>query len=147
MILDFEKYAMKGTEFLHKLEENLGSQDRAHAARILRSTFRVLRNHLTFEESLQLLSQLPMAIKSVYVDGWRKSDRMKIRNIDEFLIEVVQEDGNAAWRDFNDREEVLDCIRAVIDTMRLYVSGEEMDQALATLPRKIVAILESSDQA
>jgi uncharacterized protein (DUF2267 family) len=65
MTLDFEKYAMKGNEFLNHLQVNLETPDRAHAGRILRSTFRVLRNHLTFEESLQLLSQLPMAIKSV----------------------------------------------------------------------------------
>ena len=68
MALDFEKYAAKGNEFLNRLAENLGDEDRAHAARILRSTFRGLRNHLTVEESFQLLAQLPMALKSVYVE-------------------------------------------------------------------------------
>jgi len=143
MTLDFNKYAMKGNEFLNRLEENLGSADRAHAGRILRSTFRVLRNHLTFEESLQLLSQLPMAIKSVYVEGWKKGDHKKIKSVDEFLIEVIQEEGNSAWRDFNSGEEIIDCVRAVIDTMRLYVSSEEIDQALHTLPRRLQEVLES----
>lgn len=145
MTLDFNKYAMKGNEFLNRLEENLGSADRAHAARILRSTFRVLRNHLTFEESLQLLSQLPMAIKSVYVDGWKKSEHKKIKTVDDFLIEVIDEEKGSAWRDFASREEIVDCVRAVIDTMRLYVSNEEIDQALGTLPRKLRQVLESSD--
>ncbi|HPM32772.1 MAG TPA: DUF2267 domain-containing protein [Chryseolinea sp.] len=64
-LLDFEKYAMKGNEFLHALAVNLKDSDRAHAARIVRSTFRVLRNRLSVEESLQLIAQLPMALKSV----------------------------------------------------------------------------------
>lgn len=146
MPMDFEKYAMKGNEFLNKLEANLGSSDRAHAARILRSTLRTLRNHLTVEESLQLLSQLPMAIKAVYVDGWRKSDYKKLKDVDTFLTEIVQEEGNAAWRDFSNKNEILHAARAVIDTIRMYVSSEEMDQALATLPKDIRALFESSLQ-
>jgi len=142
MSLDFEKYAMKGNEFLHQLETNLGSADRGHAARILRSTFKVLRNHLTFEESLQLLSQLPMVIKSVYVDGWKKGSNTRIRTVDDFIIEIIQAEGNSAWRDFSSKDEILLAVRAVVDTMRIYVSAEEMEQALATLPRKIQSIFE-----
>lgn len=145
MTLDFNKYAMKGNEFLNCLEENLGNDDRAHAARILRSTFRVLRNHLTFEESLQLLSQLPMGIKATYVDGWKKGEHKKIKTVDEFLMEIIQEEGNTAWRDFNSKEDIIDCVRAVIDTMRLYVSAEEIDQALGTLPRRLQEVLASPE--
>jgi uncharacterized protein (DUF2267 family) len=142
MALDFEKYAIKGHEFLSLLKESLAIEDDGHAARILRSTFRVLRNHFTFEESLQLLSQLPIAIKGVYVDGWKKGEHKRVHNIDDFLLEIVQNDGDNAWRDFNDKEEILDAVRAVLDTMRVYVSAQEMDQALGTLPRQIRESLE-----
>ncbi|MFZ6014336.1 MAG: DUF2267 domain-containing protein [Bacteroidota bacterium] len=141
MALDFNKYAVKGNEFLHHLENNLGNNDRAHAARIVRSTFRVLRNHLTFEESLQLLSQLPMAIKGVYVDGWKKGEHKKIKTIDDFLIEIIREEGNSAWRDFSTKDEIIGCVKAVIDTMRLYVSEEELRQAFNTLPQKVKEVL------
>ena len=144
MSLDFDKYAMKGNEFLHQLETNLGVADRGHASRILRSTFKVLRNHLTFEESLQLVAQLPMAIKAVYVDGWTKSVNTKIKTVDDFIVEIIQTEGPAAWRDFAGKDDILQAVRAVIDTMRIYVSPQEMDQALGTLPRKIQAIFEAS---
>ena len=146
MPLDFEKYAMKGNEFLNRLAENLGDEDRAHAARILRSSFRVLRNHLTVEESFQLLSQLPMALKSVYVEGWRLNDHRKIKTIDDLVVEMIQEEGNSAWRDFADKDQVIDTLRAVIDTLKLYVSSGEIKQALGTLPRKIQTALEPSAQ-
>ena len=147
MALDFEKYAAKGNEFLNRLAENLGDEDRAHAARILRSSFRVLRNHLTVEESFQLLAQLPMALKSVYVEGWRLNDHQKIKTIDDLVVEMVQEEGNSAWRDFADKDEIIDALRAVIDTLKLYVSSGEINQALGTLPRKVQAALEPSAHA
>jgi uncharacterized protein (DUF2267 family) len=146
MTLDFEKYAKKGNEFLHHLEDNLNTEDRAHAGRILRSTFRVLRNHLTFEESLQLLAQLPIALKGVYVDGWSAAAHRKIKTAEEFLYEIVQEDGNNAWRDFSNEDEILLAVRAVLNTLRIYVSGPELDQALGTLPTKVRRIFESSEQ-
>jgi uncharacterized protein (DUF2267 family) len=141
MALIFEKYAIKGNEFLSLLKESLATEDDGQAARILRSTFRVLRNHFTFEESLQLLAQLPTAIKSVYVDGWRKGEHKRLHNVDDFLLEIIQD---TAWHDFNDKEDILDSVRAVIDTMRVYVSVQEMDQALATLPRQISELFEPS---
>ncbi len=141
MLLDFEKQAIKGNEFLRQLETNLGVQDRSHAARILRSTFRVLRNHLTLEESLQLLAQLPMAIKSVYVDGWALAAHRKLKTVEELIAEIAQSEGQAAWRDFSDKEEVLTAVRAVIRTMGLYVSPEEMAQAIGTLPGRIQKVL------
>jgi uncharacterized protein (DUF2267 family) len=141
MALIFEKYAIKGNEFLSLLKESLATEDDGQAIRILRSTFRVLRNHFTFEESLQLLAQLPTAIKSVYVDGWRKGEHKRLHNVDDFLLEIIQD---TAWHDFNDKEDILDSVRAVIDTMRVYVSVQEMDQALATLPRQISELFEPS---
>jgi len=144
MTLNFQKYAMKGNEFMHRLETNLANEDRAYAARILRSTFQVLRNHLMFEESLQLLSQLPMAIKAVYVDGWHASAHRKVKTADEFLVEIVQAGGYSAWRNFNNKEDVMVAVRAVMDTMRSYVSSEELAQAVATLPLPIQEMLTSS---
>lgn len=144
MAMDFEKYAMKGNEFLNRLATNLGNEDRDHAARIIRSTFRVLRNHVTLEESFQLLSQLPMALKGIYVDGWKLSDHRKIKTIDDLVTEIIQEEGNSAWRDFNSKEEIIDAVRAVIDTLKTYVSSGEINQFLGTLPRQVQGLFQTS---
>lgn len=146
MILDFEKYVIKGNEFLHHLEANLGTEDRAHAARILRSTFHVLRNHLSIEESLQLVAQLPMAIKSVFVDGWNIKDHYRINTTEDFIIEIIEAEGKAAWRDFSSPDEIIESVRAVIETLRLYVSEQEIEQALNTLPQRVRKNLISLDK-
>jgi uncharacterized protein (DUF2267 family) len=81
MALDFEKYAAKGNEFVRLVAEDLQvSHDRA--GRIIRAVFHALRNRLNHEESFQLLAQLPMVLKGVYVDGWHfDKDFHRIRHI------------------------------------------------------------------
>ncbi|MDV3307438.1 MAG: DUF2267 domain-containing protein [Cyclobacteriaceae bacterium] len=139
MALDFESYAQKGNEFVNLLMKNLGAEDeRDRAARILRSVLRTLRNHLSLEESSDLLAQLPMAIKAVYVDGWRMTgERKRINTMQEFANEVLKQHGSTAWRDFSNPEEVMVGVRAVIETLAQYVSVGELEEAFASLPKEL----------
>jgi uncharacterized protein (DUF2267 family) len=139
MTLDFEKYAAKGNEFINKLAEHLNDADnRARAGRIVRSVLRALRNRLTFEESLQLISQLPMAIKAVYVEGWKvKHNISRIKTMQEFAAEVMLEDGNAAWRDFASIEDAEFAIEAVMKTLADYVSAGELHDIIDQMPGDI----------
>jgi uncharacterized protein (DUF2267 family) len=117
MALYFEKYAMKGNEFVNLLAHRLGDgNDRARAARILRSVFRALRNHLSIEDSTELISHLPMALKGVYVDGW-KINQASHRTIDVMNLpaEIMREDGYLSKYDFKDDEEVMDALKTVLE--------------------------------
>ena len=143
MPLDFEKYAMKGHEFINQLAKKLGDEtDKDRAGRILRSVFRVIRNHITLEESIQLISQFPMALKGVYVDGWKINESAdNIQSLDDLANEVIKEEGNVAWRDFSNIDEVLQAVRAVIETLIVYVSSEEIGYSFDTLPKGLRKIL------
>lgn len=146
MSLDVEKYAMKGDEFINLLAKKLGDEsDRAKASRILRSTFRVLRNHLTVEESVHLLSQFPIALKSVYVEGWKPgyARTLRIRTLERFAAEILKADEKAAWRDFSNIQEVIFSVKAVIETMSMYVSPRELDEAFGTLSGELKVVFRS----
>ena len=93
MSLDFEKYAAKGNEFVRLVADEL-EVSREKAGRIIRSVFHALRNRLTHEESFQLMAQLPMVLKGVYVDGWHfDKDLDRIRHINDFLDEIRTKTG------------------------------------------------------
>lgn len=86
MALRFEEYAAKGRAFVEEVAVELNTTDQDQAGRILRSVLRALRNRLTVEESFQFISQLPMAIKGVYVDGWQvKLNPSKLKHIEDFV--------------------------------------------------------------
>jgi uncharacterized protein (DUF2267 family) len=139
MTLNFEKYAAKGNEFVNKVAVRLGdAEDRDRAGRVVRSVLHALRNRITVEESLQLLSQLPMAIKSVYVEGWKLHLHLKrIKTIEDFSEEVMMEDGLAVWRDFSNVDETMEAISAVMKTLADYVTAGELHDVINLMPKEI----------
>lgn len=139
MTLNFEKYAAKGNEFINKLAEHLGdAENRDRAGRILRCVLKALRNRLTVEESLQLMAQLPMAIKAVYVEGWKiHHEFVRIKTMEQFAAEVMREDGYAAWRDFSSMEEAEHAIEAVMKTLADYVSAGELHDIIDLMPNEV----------
>ena len=71
MLQSFDHHAQRGNEFLHLLAFELGDKSNKEAAeRITRAVFRSLRNLLTLEENFQLIAQLPLILKGLYVEGW-----------------------------------------------------------------------------
>lgn len=139
MIHNFDKYALKGNEFLNKLAARLGDEDNKHrAGRVLKCVLHALRNRLTIEESLQFMAQLPMVIKAVYADGWKlNAHHNKIKTMDDFSEEVIKEDGLSAWKDFPGVSDATEGIEAVMKTLADYVTAGELHDIIAILPKDL----------
>ena len=79
-----------------------------------------------------------MAIKAIYVDGWRMTQpHQRVSTLHDFANEVLKQHGTTAWRDFSNPDEVVFAIRAVIETLAEYVSVGELEQAFASLPKEL----------
>ena len=118
------KYAVKGNEFVRLVVEEL-EVPRDKAGRIIRVVLRALRNRLSHEESFQLLAQLPMSLKGVYVDGWRfDKDFNRISHINEFLDEVRQEDGGLAGYDFSNNSKARVAVASVFKALNYLFQKE-----------------------
>lgn len=139
MSVDFMKYAHKGNEFLNRLSVRLGDPDnKDRAGRILRSVLHTLRDHITVEESMQLLAQLPMALKGVYVDGWKLNGHHdRVHSLDSFMAEVVRTEGPGSWRDFSSPEETAQAVKAVWETLNDYVTDQELEDVAGLMPKAI----------
>jgi uncharacterized protein (DUF2267 family) len=138
--MNFEKYASTANTFVNDLAIELGTpEDRAHAGRVLRCVLHALRRRLTPAESFDLVAQLPMFIKAVYVDGWRLADSpdRNIRTQESFASAIFAEDQRAAVSDFGSPEAALAAARAVFRVMRRYVSLGEANDVASQLPRAI----------
>jgi uncharacterized protein (DUF2267 family) len=97
-----------------------------------------LRNRLSHEESFQLLAQLPMALKSVYVDGWKYSDNyLRIRCPEEFLDEIRKEDDGMAGYDFGNNQRAALATAVVLNVLFESISEGEGLAVLNTLPESL----------
>ncbi len=145
MSTDFERYAQKGDEFLNRLSIRLGDEhNKTRAMRALRSVFNVLRQRLTTEESLQMITQLPIALKGLYVDGWKlHHGKSHVKTIEQFAEKVARSDREAGRGDFYSEEEVMIAIHAVLETLADYVSPGEVEDMISVMPEDIKLLMES----
>ena len=147
MALDFNKYAKEGNTFLKEYarEMNLGG-DTEKAGRIFSAIMHALRDIITPQESLQLLAQMPMFMKAVYVNGWiMKKDKPRVKRIAEFIELVRKHDGVAADSDFEYNDELAE---RYIDTtfiyLRKYISLGEMEDIRDGLPKELKSMIYSN---
>jgi uncharacterized protein (DUF2267 family) len=137
MSLEFDQYAAKGNAYVNRVAETLHVQ-RDQAARIVRSVLHALRNRLSHEESFQLIAQLPMALKAVYVDGWKHSDSyLRIRRPEEFLDEIRKEDDGMAGYDFGNDQRAALATAAVLNLLFESLSEGEYQSLINTLPESL----------
>lgn len=140
MLLDFNQYAREGNTFIDGLASELGHpREHRHAARVFRGVLHTLRDILPARENLQLLSQLPMFLKGVYVDGWTDKPAGDIRNLDQFITRIREHthvDG------YGDNETWTRAIAVVFISLRKYVSLGELEDIKAVLPKELKSIVE-----
>lgn len=144
MTLNFDQYAHTGKEFLKKVAFELGDEDdTSRASRLLRATLRALRDQSSPEESLQMISQLPMFIKALYVDGWRPGGaKNHARHLVGFVTRVEENGGFAGDSSLSLTEQLAD-IQSVIRVMKEYVSEGEAADFVHSLPEELRVLFDT----
>jgi uncharacterized protein (DUF2267 family) len=138
----FEGYVQEGNRFLKKLAEELGSPgDQGHAFRVLQAVFHAIRDRITPQESLHLISELPMAIKALYVNSWKIHDKPKKYETKAEFLDVVCNSILTAEIDFGSSAEKE--VRAVFRVLKSYVSEGEMNHVKGQLTAEIAELLEA----
>ncbi|RPI16699.1 MAG: DUF2267 domain-containing protein [Ignavibacteriae bacterium] len=139
MSLNFDDYAQKGNEILRKIAEEMGEPgNKDKAGRVLRASLHALRKRLPAEESMQFIAQLPMALKSVYVDGWKlRKEHEKIKKIEHFMSEVQDESSGSGFVDFPTLDETQRLTMCVFRVLKEYVSAGEMEDIKSVLPEEL----------
>lgn len=135
----FNKYALKGNEMLKQLAEGLGiPDDKDRALNVLKAVLHGIRNRITPEQSAHFISQLPMMIKAVYVDGWQIGKHQnRINTFDQFVEEVYQLGGGFESYTFDEIGDAETGIQVVFSVLKHYISEGEFNGILATMPAEL----------
>ncbi|MFZ2285201.1 MAG: DUF2267 domain-containing protein [Lutibacter sp.] len=142
MSLNFNQYAREGNAFLKDYAKKLNmSDDTDRAGRILSSILHGLREIITVEESLQLISQFPMFLKAVYVNRWTTRKKHKVKNMTDFIDLIRELDGVTALHDFGSEEIAENYINSTFMILRKYISLGELEDIRTVLPRDIKSIV------
>lgn len=144
MALNFNQYATEGNTFLKDYTQHLNlGEDKEKAGRIFNAIMHALRDIIPPEESLQLLAQLPMFLKGVYVNGWSiKKTIPKVKKMADFLELVRFHDWPAGDNDFEYSDEVAErYVNTTFIFLRKYVSLGEMEDIRDSLPKDLKSMV------
>ena len=143
MINTFEKHLQEASRFIKNLAMQLGTPDDTdHAVRVLRSVFRTLRRRIIPDESLHIVSQLPLVLKGMYVDGWTINEPLsEAQTLDEFLFDIRNNMGQRANADFASDDLARKKITAVFNVLKQFISKGELRHVRDELPEEIAQMV------
>ena len=143
MLYSFDKHYDEATRFVKSVAKRLGAPgDLEHAVRVLKGVFGVLRRRIVPDESLQLISKLPLLIKGIYVDGWNVCEPLsEARTLDEFLFEIRSDSQGRAHLDFSNVELAKKKIIAVFNVLKRFVYEGELNDILRNVSREASAFI------
>lgn len=143
----FDKYAQEGNEFLHHLATELGHPEELDKTMIiLKATLHALRDRITIAESFDLMSQLPLVIKGIYVEHWKYSEKpANFKTFEEFKERVKQEQQLHGETEFDWSMHTDEIIHKVLKTLKdRYLSEGQLEHVLDNLPKDIYENLQSA---
>ncbi len=144
MSLSINKFAQEGSTFINELSSELGHPGENEATtRLLRSVLHVTRDRITMSENLDVIAQLPMFLKAVYVEQWKYREKpLKFDTMDEFCQKVKDHQSSMGEKDFQWNESTEELVRRTFSALRKYLSQGEARHVLDQMPKEIKERLE-----
>jgi uncharacterized protein (DUF2267 family) len=93
------------------------------------------------EESLQLISQFPMFLKAVYVNGWTSRKKEKIKTMTEFIDLMRKYNGVTSIHDLGSDELAENYIDTTFIILRKYISLGELEDLRTELPKNLKSMI------
>lgn len=142
MALNFNEFAKEGNAFLKDYAKKINmAEDTDKAGRILSSILHGLREVITVEESLQLISQFPMFLKAVYVNRWTTRKKKKVKNMVEFIDLIRELNGVTSIHDLESDEVAENYINSTFMILRKYISLGELEDIRTVLPKELKSMV------
>lgn len=148
MALNFDKFAQEGNAFINELAEKLNqTENKGQVSILLRAVLHVLRERITIQQSLNLMAQLPMFLKGIYVEQWKYREQpMKMDTMQEFCEAVEQEQAHLGEREFSWEMSTDEIVKTVLEAIgRRYVSAGEIADIVDELPAALKQIFEGHE--
>jgi uncharacterized protein (DUF2267 family) len=91
------------------------------------------------------MSQLPVAVKGIYVEQWNVDATVKkLHTPHDFFNEVCKYDKETVLQDFEDYKAIENSVKAVFRTLNYYLSEGEFEDIIAVMPAEIKKLIEGS---
>jgi uncharacterized protein (DUF2267 family) len=138
----FDEYSQKGMEFLKQVAAKMNTpEDTAYADRLTTALFATIRDLITPEESLHLISSLPMYMKAHYVNGWKiHREKPRVKTREEFFELLREKYPRTTGRPMGDAQSLRNDVKAVFAVMRNYINPGELRHIQVQFPESLAEL-------
>jgi uncharacterized protein (DUF2267 family) len=133
-----DRTVAKTREWIDEMAEELGTDDRHEAYRVLRAFLRIVRDRVGLNEAAQLAAQLPELLRGAYYENWVPSRTPQRYDRDAFLDRLAEEARLAG------ETEASYAAAAAMTVLRRRVSAGEIEDVLANFPADLRELFEAS---
>jgi len=145
--MKYEHFAQEARKFIKEVALELGdAENMDQADRIMTSVLHTLRDLLTPEESLHLISQLPMLLKAIYVNGWRLHTKNRVRSMDQFIECLMLKNPRTSPQDFGNDQKAIERTKAVFKVLRNHIAIGEVKDIISQLPPELTELWLSPEE-
>ena len=143
MARQFTEFAIEADHFVKDLAVDLGHPDDPDKSRrILKAVLHTIRDRISIQESFQLMAQLPMLLKGLYVENWKYMERPLNYRSGQSLYEALKSSEHLVEPDdFPSQEYAISAVNTVLGKLMHYVSTGEMNDVLSQLPAEVRALI------
>lgn len=145
--LNFERYVHDANKYFKDLTQEIKpAEDINRVFIVWRAVMHTLRDRIHMGESLDLLSQLPMILKGLYVENWQYHEQSSLQyeTLEEMVRQVEELQSKYGEDQFNWEISTEDIITVILSSLDPYISQGQWDHIKAQLPEGIHPIIESA---
>jgi uncharacterized protein (DUF2267 family) len=126
----------KAHVWLNEMADELGTEDRQEAYRVLRAYLHAVRDRLPVDEAAQLAAQLPELVRGIYYESWNPSKTpVRYRGLADFLDRIATE------ASLDGETEASYAVSSAAKVLQRHVSAGELEDVRAVLPDNLKVIL------
>ncbi len=139
----FDHHASEANQFINELAKAIHAPDNPKKAhRVTLAVLHTLRDRITIQESFQLMVQLPLFLKAMYVTEWKYGKKPSfIKHLEEFVDAAIAKNQVIGEKDFGDDKQAVFIIKMVFKALGKYVSVGEWQDILDNLPKELHTLL------
>lgn len=138
--LNFDKFCQEANAFIGKLAQRLGyPEEKKRTMIVLRAVLHTIRDRITMAESLDLISQLPMILKAVYVEQWKYSEKppLQYETLEEMKRKIKHEQMRLGERQFDWQLSTEEIMSTVIDCLGDYLTQGQINDLRDQMPKEV----------
>ena len=144
MAIQFNKHAEEANLFIKELAKTLGQPNEfGRTGILLQSVMHTLRDCISVKASIDLIDELPMFLKGLYVDNWKYGEFSgKIRTLEEFKNKVKEKQDRYGEMEFDWPMHTDELIRKVLEHLSQYISEGEAKELISQFSSDMKMLLE-----